>query len=229
MTWHTGRVNDRLWSDVDDYLVELLGIGDPVVADALHRSVEAGLPPINVAPPQGRMLELLARGCGARRILEIGTLGGYSTIWLARALAGDGALISLELDEHHAEVARHNIDQAGLAALVQVRVGPALDSLRSLVDEGAEPFDLIFIDADKEGYPEYFEWSLRLACPGTIVIADNVIRAGAIADPENGDPRVAGVRHFLERVGREPRVSATAVQTVGGKGYDGFALIYVRE
>jgi len=226
---HTGSVSDRLWSDVDDYLVEVLGIGDPVVRDALRRSVEAGLPPINVAPHQGRMLELLARGWGARRILEIGTLGGYSTIWLARALAGDGVLVSLELDARHAEVARRNIDQAGFAALAQVRVGLALDSLRSLVDEHAAPFDLIFIDADKESYPEYFEWSLQLARPGTLVIADNVIRDGAILDPENTDARVAGVRRFLERVGREPRVSATAVQTVGGKGYDGFALIYVRE
>jgi len=199
------------------------------VRDVLSRSTAAGLPPINVAPPQARMLELLARGCHARRILEIGTLGGYSTIWLARGLSRDGLLISLELEERHAALARDNIERAGLAGSVQVRVGLAVESLRALVAEPAEPFDLIFIDADKEGYPDYFDLSLRLARAGTLIVADNVIRDGAIIDPTNNDPRVAGVRAFLERVGREPRVSATALQTVGAKGYDGFALLYVNE
>jgi predicted O-methyltransferase YrrM len=210
----------QLWTDVDGYLVSLLVPPESSLEKTLADSTAAGLPEINVAPNQGKLLELLARGHGSRRILEIGTLGGYSTIWLARSLPTNGDLISLELEEKHAEVARRNIERAGHSGRVSVRVGPAVASLRELISEGVEPFDFIFIDTDKEGYPEYFALCLELSRPGTMIVADNV-------NAESTDPRVQGVQAFLELVGAEQRVAATAVQTVGSKGYDGFALILV--
>lgn len=220
-------MNDKQWSEVDHYLVSLLTPSDEALLSALADSEAAGLPPISVAPNQGKMLELLARMCAAQRILEIGTLGGYSTISLARALSPIGKLITLELEPAHARVARANLDRAGLEELVDIRVGPATESLRSMVADEEEPFDFIFIDADKEGYPEYLELSLALAHPGTLIVADNVIRNGEVANPHSADERVRGVRLFLELAAADPRVSATAIQTVGSKGYDGFALLLV--
>ncbi|MEY4512463.1 MAG: hypothetical protein RLZZ450_4585 [Pseudomonadota bacterium] len=186
-----------------------------------------GLPAINVAPNQGKLLQLFARIRGARSILEIGTLGGYSSIWLARALPAGGRLVTLEYDPKHAEVARTNIANAGLAGSVEVRVGKALDTLPQLEKEDRGPFDLVFIDADKENIPAYFTWALRLTKPGSIIIVDNVVRKGAVIDADSKDVNIQGVRRFNELVSREPRVSATAVQTVGSKGYDGFALLLV--
>ncbi|MGA7834674.1 MAG: O-methyltransferase [Acidimicrobiales bacterium] len=220
-------MNEEKWSHVDEYLVSLLAPSDAVLDKALADSDRAGLPKINVAPNQGKLLKLLATIQGARRILEIGTLGGYSTIWLARSLPSNGALISLELEPRHAEVARTNLERAGLSSLVQVRVGPAPASLRQMIDERVEPFDFIFIDADKEGYPEYLELSLSLSRPGTVIVADNVVRQGEVANPESVDSRVQGVRTFLERAAADPRLEGTAVQTVGSKGYDGFAIFIV--
>jgi predicted O-methyltransferase YrrM len=220
-------MNEEQWSRVDEYLVALLAPSDEVLDEALADSEVAGLPHINVAPNQGKLLQLLASIQGARRILEIGTLGGYSTIWLARSLPTNGALISLELEPRHADVARTNLERAGLSSLVHVRVGPAAASLRQLIDEGVEPFDFIFIDADKEGYAEYLELSLSLSRPGTVIVADNVVRQGEVANPESADSRVQGVRAFIERAAADPRLDGTAVQTVGSKGYDGFALFTV--
>jgi predicted O-methyltransferase YrrM len=211
------------WNDVDAYISDLFVGSDPALEGALEASDAAGLPPIAVAPNQGKFLYLLARMIGAATILEIGTLGGYSTIWLGRALPADGRLITLESQPNHADVARENIARAGLADVVDVRVGPALETLPDV--DG--PFDLVFIDADKETYPEYFTRSLELSRPGTVIVADNVVRDGEVVDPASDDPRVQGVRRFLELVAKEPRVSATAIQTVGIKGYDGFALALV--
>lgn len=221
-------MNENQWSQVDEYLVSLLAPSDEALDHALADSNSAGLPHINVAPNQGKLLQILARMQGARRILEVGTLGGYSTIWLARALPEDGTLTTLELEPVHAEVARKNLERALVSSLVEVRVGPAAVSLRRLVDEGAEPFDFIFIDADKEGYPEYLELSLSLSRPGTVIVADNVVRQGQVIDPNSPDSRVQGVRTFLERAAANPRLEGTAVQTVGSKGYDGFAIFIVR-
>ncbi len=215
------------WSAVDEYLAGKLLPADEALESALRASAEAGLPQISVSPTQGKLLNLLALSQRARRILEIGTLGGYSTIWLARALPRDGHLITLEADTRHAEVARENLALAGLAGLTEVRVGRAQQTLPHLISAGAGPFDLIFIDADKPGYADYLRWSLDLARPGTLIIADNVVRDGAVADPASGDPDVQGVRHFIELLAAEPRVSGTAVQTVGSKGYDGFAIAVV--
>lgn len=220
-------MDSEQWSQVDQYLVSLLAPGDESLERALTASDEAGLPQISVAPNQGKLLMLLARVSGASRILEIGTLGGYSTIWLARSLPGDGALVSLELNPHHAHVARENLTRAALGSLVEILVGPASDSLRHLVDSGVEPFDFIFIDANKEGYPEYLELSLLLSHEGTVIVADNVVRNGEVANLESTDPLVQSVRTFLERAASEGRLDGTAVQTVGSKGYDGFALFVV--
>jgi predicted O-methyltransferase YrrM len=220
-------MSDKQWSEVDNYLVSLLSPSDEALLSALADSEAAGLPPISVAPNQGKMLELLARMCGAQRILEIGTLGGYSTISLARALSPIGKLITLELEPAHARVARANLDRAGLEELVDIRVGPAAESLRSMVADEEEPFDFIFIDADKEGYPEYLELSLALTHLGTVIVADNIVRDGQVANLDSTDERVRGVRLFLELAAADPRVSATAIQTVGSKGYDGFALLLV--
>ncbi|MEO6806263.1 MAG: O-methyltransferase [Edaphobacter sp.] len=220
-------MSQELWTAVDHYLVENLIPHDPILDETLQANAAAGLPTIDVAPNQGKLLHLLARIRGARRILEIGTLGGYSTIWLARALPSDGRLITLEAAPKHAEVAKANIARAGLSSLVELRLGPALDSLAQLQKEAAHPFDLIFIDADKENMPKYLEWSLRLSRPGTIILVDNVIRDGAVIDPKDPDPRVQGVRRFFEMVGANPHLDATSLQTVGSKGYDGFAIAIV--
>jgi predicted O-methyltransferase YrrM len=221
------RVNDQLWRTVDGYVADRLLTPDPVLADALRTSDEAGLPAINVAPNQGKLLHLLARIQQARFVLEIGTLGGYSTIWLARGLPADGRLISLEADAAHAEVAKANVDRAGLAEVVDIRVGPALDTLPQLAAEGVGPFDLVFIDADKENNPSYFRWALRLARTGGVIIVDNVVRAGRIIDGDSDDGRITGTRELFDLVASEPRVSATAVQTVGSKGHDGFLIALV--
>jgi predicted O-methyltransferase YrrM len=200
---------------------------DAVLDATLRSSAEAGLPPINVAPNQGKLLHLLARIQNAKRILEIGTLGGYSTIWLGRALPAGGALVSLESNPAYAELARKNIEAAGLAQQVTVVVGAAVRSLQRLVDEKAEPFDLVFIDADKENNPEYLRLSLLLSRPGTVIIADNVVRKGRVADERIDDPDVAGVRKYFEVASSNPRLDTTAVQTVGAKGWDGFSITVV--
>jgi predicted O-methyltransferase YrrM len=210
------------WSAVDRYLVDLLLPPDPALDAALEASAAAGLPPHGVSPAQGKLLQLLALMQGARAILEIGTLGGYSTIWLARALPAGGRLITLEADPGYAAVARANIARAGLADVVEVRVGRALDTLPLLAAERLGPFDLIFIDADKRSNPEYLGWALELSRPGSAIVADNVVRGGAVAGGD--DPTVQGVRRFYELLAADPRVSATAIQTVGAKGHDGFAL-----
>ena len=218
----------ELWTSVDNYLSDTLVHPDQALNDAVQANARASLPSIDVTPNQGKLLHLLARIQGASRILEIGTLGGYSTIWLARALPPNGKLITLELDPAHATVAAANIQRAGLSSLVDLRVGPALDSLARLHAEKAAPFDLIFLDADKPNNPVYLEWAIRLSRPGTIIIGDNVIRDGEILDPNNTDPRVSGTRIFLEKLGAHPRLDATALQTVGSKGYDGFAIALVK-
>ncbi|MDQ3623916.1 MAG: O-methyltransferase [Verrucomicrobiota bacterium] len=215
------------WTAVDNYITSLLVPGDPVLEAALEASSAAGLPPHNVSPSQGKLLFLLARIVRAQAILEIGTLGGYSTIWLARALPADGRLITLEADLKHAEVARSNIARAGLSGAVDVRGGRALDTLQQLAAEGRGPFDLIFIDADKANTADYLAGALKLSRPGSVIIADNVVRSGALLDATSGDPGVQGMRRFFEHLAGEPRVSATAIQTVGSKGYDGFAVALV--
>jgi predicted O-methyltransferase YrrM len=224
---HNRSVTLEQWAEVDRYLIDLFVPRDAALDAALEISTAAGLPPINVAPNQGKLLLLLGRALGARAILEIGTLGGYSTIWLARALGVDGRLITLETDLKHADIARANIANAGLTDVVELRLGPALDTLPQLVAEGRGPFDLIFIDADKPSYPEYLGWALALSRRGSVIIADNVVRDGAVVDQASGDPRVQGVRRFNALLAADPRVSATAIQTVGSKGYDGFALALV--
>jgi predicted O-methyltransferase YrrM len=220
-------VSQELWTEVDRYLEGLLVPRDPVLDAALATAAAAGLPPHEVAPNQGKLLHLLARLQGARAILELGTLAGVSTIWLARALPEGGSLVTLEADPGHAAVARENVARAGLAGMVEVRGGRAADSLAGLVDEGRGPFDLVFLDADKAGNPEYLGWALELTRPGSLIVADNVVRGGAVADAGSADPSVRGVRHFLELVAAEPRLSATAIQTVGAKGHDGLALALV--
>jgi predicted O-methyltransferase YrrM len=220
-------MNQEPWTAVDRYITDLLVTPDQALEAALQMSAEAGLPPINVAPNQGKLLQLLATMQDTRNILEIGTLGGYSTIWLARALPASGRLVTLEAEPLHADVARKNIARAGLEKIVEVRLGPALDTLKQLVAEKCVPFDFIFIDADKESYPDYFTWSLKLSRRGTCIIADNVVRHGAVIDPAHTDPRVQGVRRFNELLAAEPRVTATTIQTVGSKGYDGFTLAIV--
>jgi predicted O-methyltransferase YrrM len=217
------------WSAVDSYIADLFLAPDPALEAALTSSAAAGLPAISVSPTQGKLLHVLARVQGARRILEIGTLGGYSTIWLARALPAGGRLISLEVDPKHEEVARANIARAGLANAVEIRLGPALDTLPKLVSEGCGPFNLIFIDADKPGYADYLKWSLKLARKGTLIIADNVVRKGAVADAASKDENVQGIRKFNEALAAEKRVTTTVIQTVGSKGYDGLALILVTD
>jgi predicted O-methyltransferase YrrM len=214
-----------LWSRVDDYLDSALVGSDAALVAALAASADAALPHIAVAPNQGKLLHLLARIGGARRILEVGTLGGYSTIWLARALPPDGHLVTLEIDPRHAAVARSNVDRAGVGALVDIRVGPALETLPTLVD--GDPFDLTFIDADKQHNADYFAWALRLSRPGSVIVVDNVVRQGAVADPNTDNEAALGVRRLFELMASEPRVSATAIQTVGVKGHDGLAVAVV--
>ncbi len=216
-------MNQKTWTAVDDYLNQLIIQPDAALAAAREASRAARLPEIAVSAPQGKLLNLLARGMGARRILEIGTLGGYSAIWLARALPPGGRLITLEYSPRHAEVARANLAQAGLADVAEVRVGPGLDLLPALTG----PFDFFFIDADKEGYPDYFRGCLALARPGSMIVFDNVVRDGEVIDPRTRDPAVRAVRQLYENIAAEPRVSATAIQTVGSKGYDGFCVLLV--
>jgi len=220
-------MTQELWSAVDRYINDLFEPPDAALTAALQDSAAAGLRPINVSPNQGHFLQLLVRSLGARKILEIGTLGGYSTIWLARALPLGGRLITLEAEPKHAEVARPNIARAGLAGVVELRLGRAIESLQQITAEGRGPFDFIFIDADKPSYVDYFAWALKLSRPGTMIIGDNVIRKGAVADPSSQDEMVQGVRRFNEAVAAEPRVTATAMQTVGSKGYDGFTIALV--
>jgi len=220
-------MSDQNWRDVDRVFNDALIGEDRVLEAALEAARAGGLPPIQVAANQGRLLQILALTVGARRILEVGTLAGYSAIWLGRALPPGGRLISLEIDPHHAQVARSNLAEAGLADRVEVRLGPALDSLPRIADEGGEAFDLVFIDADKTHNADYFAWALRLTRPGGLIIVDNVARAGAVADAASTDINVLGVRRLLALVGAEPRVVATAVLTVGDKGHDGFLLARV--
>lgn len=217
----------ELWTAVDRYLAELLAPADAALEAALAANRAADLPAIDVSPPQGKLLHLLARLQGAHKILEIGTLGGYSTIWLARALSAGGRVITLEADPLHAETARANITRAGLAAVVDVRLGPALETLPRLEAERCGPFDVTFIDADKPSTPDYFTWALKLSRRNSIIIVDNVVRDGAVIDGASSDPGVKGMRGFFEMLAAEPRVIATAIQTVGSKGYDGFAIALV--
>ena len=214
------------WTAVDRYITDQLVPSDAALDAALASSAANGLPAINVAPNQGKLLHVLARSIGAKRILEVGTLGGYSTIWLARAVAPGGKVITLEYEPRHADVARANIERAGLGHLVDIRLGKAIDSLPKIAAEGGAPFDLVFIDADKPGNADYFAWAMKLTRVGSLIIVDNVVRNGAVIDA-NGDANVQGARRLHEAMAKEPRVSATAVQTVGSKGYDGFAIAVV--
>ncbi len=220
-------MSEESWAEIDRYINEHLSTEDKVLESVLERMAAAGLPAINVSPSQGKMLMLLARAQGAREILEIGTLGGYSTIWLARALPADGRLVTLELEPAYAEVARLNLERAGLAAKVEICVGSALETLPQLSRNGRPPFDLVFIDADKASYPEYLNRAVKLARPGTMIIADNVVRKGTILETASDDTNVRGLRRFYELLASEPGLTATAIQTVGSKGHDGFALIRV--
>jgi len=224
-------MSQERWSAVDRYIVERLLPYDAALDAALEASVAAGLPSIAVSPNQGKLLELLARIHGARTVLELGTLGAYSTIWLARALPPDGRLVTIEAERGYAQVAQANIARAGLADIVELRVGSALDTLPELAAERPEPFDLIFIDADKKSTPEYFTWALKLSRRGSLIIVDNVIRGGALIDADSDDPGVQGNRRFHELLAADrsggQRVSATTIQTVGSKGYDGFTLALV--
>lgn len=218
---------DETWSAVDDYIGGLLAPHDEALEAAVRSSGEAGLPSIQVSPPQGKLLLLLAKTVAARTILEFGTLGGYSTIWLARALPPDGRLITLEADPGYAETAAANIERAGLSELVDLRVGAALDLLPALEAEGAGPFDLTFIDADKVHTPDYFAWALEHSRPGSLIIADNVVRGGTLVEIDSDDPTPAAQRRLHEQIAADPRVDATTIQTVGGKGYDGFTIALV--
>jgi predicted O-methyltransferase YrrM len=215
------------WTQVDRYITDLLVPNDPILDAALQAATDAGLPPAHVAPNQGKLLAILAQSIGARSILEIGTLGGYSTIWLARALPPGATLTTLEADPKHAEVARANLARAGLADVAEVRVGRALDTLPQLAAEARGPFDLVFIDADKTNNAAYFAWALKLTRRGSLIVVDNVVRNGAVLDADSDDPSVQGVRHFNTVLAAEPRVTATAIQTVGSKGYDGLAIALV--
>jgi predicted O-methyltransferase YrrM len=221
-------MSDSLWNTVDQYLAERLLTPDAALSKVVARNTAAGLPAIDVSPLQGKFLHLLAKIQGARRILELGTLGGYSTIWLARALPADGKLITLELEEKHARMARENLSVAGVSERVEIRTGPALESLARLLAEGGGPFDFVFIDADKINTAAYFEQSVKLCRSGSVIVADNVVRKGQLCDAASQDANVQGMRHFMDAVAKHPQVDATTIQTVGAKGYDGFTLIRVR-
>lgn len=222
-------MSQERWTAVDDYLEGALVETDAALDAALRASAAAGLPDHQVSPSQGKLLQLLARLVGARRILEIGTLGGYSTIWMARALPRDGRLVTLEADAAHAAVARTNLARAGLGERVELREGPALGALPRLAEEDAGPFDLVFVDADKPNNPDYLDWSVRLARPGSLIVLDNVVRGGEVVRADSDDPRIQGIRRMNERIAADPRLDATALQTVGRKGWDGFALVRVVE
>lgn len=213
---------------VDAYLADLFVGKDPALEHALVTSAAAGLPPIAVSAAQGKLLYLLAQSCGARRVLEVGTLGGYSAIWFGRAVGEHGTVISLEIDPAHAAVARKNLESARLARVVSVEIAPALQTLDRLIAEHVEPFDLIFIDADKQNNPNYLARALELSHPGTAIVVDNVVRSGAVTDATSTDPDIVGTRRCLEMMASDPRLQATAIQTVGAKGYDGFAFALVR-
>jgi predicted O-methyltransferase YrrM len=217
----------RTWADVDRYLERRLVGADPVLDAVVSRCAAARLPPIAVSPSQGKLLYVLARAIGARRVLEIGTLGGYSGIWLARALPADGQLVTLEMDQAHADVARRNFEDAGVIARVDLRVGRALALLPLIEAEGRGPFDLAFLDADRINQAEYFDWAVRLSRPGSLIVTDNVVREGAVADEASADSSVLGVRRFLDALAVDRRVTGTAIQTVGDKGHDGFAVAIV--
>jgi predicted O-methyltransferase YrrM len=220
-------MSEDQWTKVDQYFSKILLPSDTILESALEASVAAGLPSISVSPNQGKFLQLLAQLVQAHSILEIGTLGGYSTIWLARGMAAGGRLITLEVDPKHAEVARLNISNAGLEDVVQIRVGHALETLPQLQSERLTPFDLVFIDADKKNIPAYFDWALKLSHPGALIVVDNVVRDGAVIDAESADESVQGVRRFVEMLSAETGASGTVIQTVGIKGYDGFAMVLV--
>ncbi len=220
-------MSQEQWTAVDDYFESFFTAPDPVLEYALKNSEQAGLPAIHVAANQGKLLMLLAQVHGAKRILEVGTLGGYSTIWLARALPADGKVITLEYNPKHAEVAAQNIAHAGFDQQVEIRVGKGVDVLAQLVEEGQAPFDFIFLDADKPSNPDYLQWSLKLSRPGSLIIADNVVRQGLVINADSDDPAIIGTRQLLETAAAEPRLEVTAIQTVGSKGYDGFALLRV--
>ncbi len=221
-------MDEQRFADVDNHFDEVLGGPDPILTAALARSEEAGLPPIAISANIGRFLHVLALARGARRVLEIGTLGGYSTIWLARALPSSGLLVTLEYEPLHADIARQNLDAAGVHDPVEIRVGAALETLQALEDAGVDPFDLVFIDADKEPYTEYLDAAVRLSAPGTLIIADNVVRRGTIADGPSDDPQVTGIQRFNAAVATHPGLRASAVlQVVGVKGYDGLAFAVV--
>jgi predicted O-methyltransferase YrrM len=220
-------MTQETWTAVDQYINDVLIPHDSVLEAVLRSSADAGLPSIQVSPPQGKLLHLLIRAMGAHNVLEIGTLGGYSTIWMARALPSGGHVLTLEADAKHAEVAWTNFARASLTGTIEQRLGPALDTLPKIAAEGLGPFDFIFIDANKSTMPVYFDWSLKLSRPGSIIIADNVIRNGAVTDATSKDADIQGVRRFNELLAAEKRVSATEIQTVGSKGYDGFALALV--
>jgi predicted O-methyltransferase YrrM len=222
------RTKTKIWSQVDEYISDKLLAGDKALDAALKDSDAAGLPAIAVTAAQGKFLQMLAEMMGARSVLEIGTLGGYSTMWFARALPPDGHIITLEVDPVHANVARKNFARAGLQRMIELRLGAALDTLPLLVAEQREPFDLIFIDADKANIPAYFDWAMKLSRQGSVIIVDNVVRDGGVVDAKSKDPSIQGVRRFIDQLGRDKRVTATAIQTVGSKGYDGFAIVRVR-
>jgi len=220
-------MSEAHWLEVDRYVGELVVGADPDLDAALEAAAAAGLPAIDVSPPQGKLLHLLARLQGARTILELGTLAGYSTIWLARALPPGGRVVTLELEERYADVARANVDRASVGELVDLRVGPALEMLPGVEADGLGPFDLVFVDADKRSIPEYFEWALRLTGRGSLIVVDNVVRDGRVLDAGSDDPSILGVRRFFEGLSGDERVSATVLQTVGSKGWDGLAIALV--
>lgn len=216
------------WSAVDAHLIDELVTEDDALAGARRSEREHGLPPIEITANQGAFLAMLVQIAGAHRVLELGTLAGYSTIWLARAVGPDGRVVTVELDARHAQVAQANLERAGVAERVDVEVGSALDVVAGLADQGADPFDFAFLDADKANMPAYLELVLRVMRPGGVIVADNVVRGGRVVDPSSTDPDVQGVREFLHAMGSDPRLDATALQTVGSKGWDGFAVARVR-
>jgi predicted O-methyltransferase YrrM len=220
-------MNQERWDAVDEYIKNVVVRPDAALDAAMEANAAAGLPPISVSPSHGKFLFVLARTVGAKSILEIGTLGGYSTIWMARALAAGGRVVTLEADAKHAEVARANFVRAGVSDAVELRLGKALDTLPQVAADGRGPFDLVFIDADKANIPEYFRWALKLAHVGSLIIVDNVVRDGEVINAASSDPNIQGVRRFNELLAKESRVSATEIQTVGSKGYDGFAIAVV--